>query len=209
MSRFITATLDGIEITRAKDVKKHGDHDQSSHGAWANGNGVQDEKSLEQHIESQPKTKKFWTLRDKYVNDDERTLSMNRNLRGNKPKLTEKILDTDNLCKTGIVKKDIEVYRGAVLPKEMIENLEEGKTFIDKGFQSTDISESSAKFYADMRQETGAKGEPTLFRMTLKKGLNAVGLGSGEVLVQRDARLKVTGKSKSGKYTIVDVEVTK
>lgn len=37
MSRFITATLDGIEITRAEDVAKHGDHDQSSHGSWAHG----------------------------------------------------------------------------------------------------------------------------------------------------------------------------
>ena len=44
MSRFITATLDGIEITRAKDVKKHGDHDQSSHGAWATGTVVDFEK---------------------------------------------------------------------------------------------------------------------------------------------------------------------
>jgi hypothetical protein len=37
MSRFRTDTLDGIEITRAKDVAKHGDHDQSSHGSWAQG----------------------------------------------------------------------------------------------------------------------------------------------------------------------------
>jgi hypothetical protein len=36
MSRFIT-TLEDVEITRAKDVKKHGDHDQSSHGSWATG----------------------------------------------------------------------------------------------------------------------------------------------------------------------------
>ena len=37
MSKFKTETLDGIEITRAKDVEKHGDHDQSSHGSWAHG----------------------------------------------------------------------------------------------------------------------------------------------------------------------------
>jgi GNAT superfamily N-acetyltransferase len=36
MSRFIT-TLEDVEITRAKDVAKHGDHDQSSHGSWAQG----------------------------------------------------------------------------------------------------------------------------------------------------------------------------
>jgi len=38
MSRFVTM-LEDVEITRAKDVKKHGDHDQSSHGAWATGGG--------------------------------------------------------------------------------------------------------------------------------------------------------------------------
>lgn len=37
MSKFLTDTLDGIKITRAKDVEKHGDHDQSSHGSWAHG----------------------------------------------------------------------------------------------------------------------------------------------------------------------------
>jgi hypothetical protein len=36
MSRFVTM-LEDVEITRAKDVKKHGDHDQSSHGSWAQG----------------------------------------------------------------------------------------------------------------------------------------------------------------------------
>jgi len=43
MSRFLTDTLDGIEITRANDVKKHGDHDQSSHGSWAHGVQVEPE----------------------------------------------------------------------------------------------------------------------------------------------------------------------
>jgi GNAT superfamily N-acetyltransferase/transcriptional regulator with XRE-family HTH domain len=37
MSKFLTDTLDGIKITRAKDVEKHGEHDQSSHGSWAHG----------------------------------------------------------------------------------------------------------------------------------------------------------------------------
>jgi GNAT superfamily N-acetyltransferase len=36
MSRFITM-LGDVEITRAKDVAKHGEHDQSEHGNWARG----------------------------------------------------------------------------------------------------------------------------------------------------------------------------
>ncbi len=43
MSRFVTM-LEDVEITRAKDIEKHGDHDQSSHGNWATGGaeGVSD-----------------------------------------------------------------------------------------------------------------------------------------------------------------------
>ena len=37
MSRFVTDTLDGIEITRANDVHKHGTGDQKPHGSWAHG----------------------------------------------------------------------------------------------------------------------------------------------------------------------------
>ena len=36
MSRFVTM-LGDVEITRAKDVAKHGEHDQSEHGNWARG----------------------------------------------------------------------------------------------------------------------------------------------------------------------------
>jgi GNAT superfamily N-acetyltransferase len=37
MSRFLTDSLDGIEITRANSVIKHGTHDQKTHGNWATG----------------------------------------------------------------------------------------------------------------------------------------------------------------------------
>ena len=38
MSRFVTDSLDGIEIIRANKVIKHGEHDQKKHGNWASGN---------------------------------------------------------------------------------------------------------------------------------------------------------------------------
>jgi len=36
MSRFLTDSLDGVEIIRANGVIKHGTHDQKTHGSWAN-----------------------------------------------------------------------------------------------------------------------------------------------------------------------------
>jgi len=40
MSRFLTDSLDGIEIIRANSVIKHGTHDQKTHGSWATGMGA-------------------------------------------------------------------------------------------------------------------------------------------------------------------------
>jgi GNAT superfamily N-acetyltransferase len=37
MSRFLTDSLDGIEIIQANSVIKHGTHDQKTHGNWATG----------------------------------------------------------------------------------------------------------------------------------------------------------------------------
>ena len=37
MSRFLTDSLDGVEIIRANSVIKHGTHDQKTHGNWATG----------------------------------------------------------------------------------------------------------------------------------------------------------------------------
>lgn len=165
-------------------------------------------KFYEEHFEPQPETEEFQRLRDKYVVADTPTLKMNRQLREGGG-LTQRVKDADKLCAAGEVKKEVGVYRGAVLPKEMVDGLKQGTSFTDKGFQSTDISRGSAEFYAGLRLENGASGQLTLFRMTLKPGLNAVDVGYGEIVLQRNATMKVTGKSKSGKYTIVDVEVTK
>ena len=38
MSKFITDSLDGIDIIRAENVAKHGEHDQKTQGKWASGN---------------------------------------------------------------------------------------------------------------------------------------------------------------------------
>ena len=50
MSRYLTM-LGDVEITRAKDLEKHGEHDQSSHGSWATGgaSGVSDSELERAH----------------------------------------------------------------------------------------------------------------------------------------------------------------
>jgi hypothetical protein len=154
------------------------------------------------------KGEKFDVLRTKYVVADTPTLKMNKQLRQGGG-VTQRVKDADALCAMGVVKERVGVYRGAVLPKEMVASLKIGTSFVDKGFQSTDVSKSSAEFYAGVRQDDGAKGIKVLFRMTLDKGLNAIDLGYGEIAVQRNATMTITNKSKSADFTIIDVEVSK
>jgi hypothetical protein len=164
-------------------------------------------KFYEEHFEKN-ETEDFARLRTKYVVADTPTLKMNQQLREGGG-LTQRVKDADALCAMGVVKERVGVYRGAILPQTMVDSLKVGTSFVDKGFQSTDVLKSSAKFYAEVRKDDGAKGTNVLFRMTLNKGLNAVDVGYGEIAVQRNATMTVTNKSKSGDFTIIDVEVTK
>ena len=164
-------------------------------------------KFYEEHFEKN-ETEDFRRLRDKYVVADTPTLKMNKQLREGGG-LTQRVKDADALCAMGVVKERVGVYRGAILPQEMVDSLKVGTSFVDKGFQSTDVSKSSAEFYAETRKSGGAEGTGVIFRMTLNKGLNAVDVSYGEVVVQRNATMTVTKKSKSGNWTIIDVEVSK
>ena len=150
----------------------------------------------------------FDALRGKYVVADKPTLKMNKQLREGGG-LTQRVKDADKLVSMGVVKQEVGVYRGAILPKELINTIKVGTSFTDKGFQSTDVSKESAEFYARVRKENGAQGEFVLFRYTLKKGLNAVDVHYGEIVVQRNAKITVTKKTKSGEYTIIDATVDK
>jgi len=173
---------------------------------WKEGNDLKVE-FYNKHFSKTPETEEFQKLRDKYVVADAPTLKMNRQLREGGG-LTQRVKDADALCASGEIKNDVLVYRGAVLPQEMLDNVKVNSSFIDKGFQSTDLSKSSAEFYAETRKSDGAKGELTLFNMTLKKGVTAVNVNFGEIVVKRLSKMVVTGKSTNDKYTIIDVEVS-
>jgi len=164
-------------------------------------------KFYDEHFEKN-ETEDFDRLRDKYVVADTPTLKMNKQLREGGG-LTQRVKDADALCAMGVVKERVGVYRGAFLPKELIDTIKVGTSFTDKGFQSTDVDKSSAQFYARSRKEGGAQGELVLFRYTLEKGLNAIDVSYGEVVVQRNATITVTKKTKSGEYTIIDATVNK
>lgn len=245
-------------------VLKHGEHDQKTHGNWAEGRSsypeaelnaldkereqvyaqmraLEKKKNFESYTEKyndpeykklrakvdkiseewqalrqkfyddnfdqKPEDEEFQRLRDKYVVADTPTVKMNRQLREGGG-LTQRVKDADKLVQYAVLTNDIGVYRGAILPKVMVDSLKVGTSFVDKGFQSTDESETTARGYADSRREQGASGENVLFRMTVKAGLNAVSVDFGEIVVQRNTQMTVTKKTKSGDWTIIDVEVS-
>ena len=164
-------------------------------------------KFFDEHFE-QNQTDDYDRLRDKYVVADTPTLKMNMQLRAGGG-LTQRVKDADALCAMGVVKERVGVYRGAILPSEMVSSLKVGTSFTDKGFQSTDVSQKTAKGYAESRKYGGAQGEQVIFRMTLNKGLNAIDVGYGEIAVQRNTKMTVSKKTKSGDWTIIDVEVSR
>jgi len=149
----------------------------------------------------------FMAIRDEYVVPDEKTLKTNASLRST-GRVTTKVKRFDSLVEQGKVKAPMRVYRGAVLSPDQVDTLEVGTSFVDRGFQSSGIEMSDATFYVGERARDIA-GTKVLFEYDLQTGLNAVNVGYGEVVIQRGAKVTITGSSIKGDYTIIQAEVSK
>ena len=162
-SNFVTL-LEDVTITRAKDVKKHGEHDQSSHGSWATGNfdeEAQGEESQNTYFDKygmkflgdgkkEPvgisreeisaldfytgdgfsDINTFWRRGENETTPDNTSEQVKfeqiEKLSANLDKLIEESPDFFG---------DKNLYR--VVGKSLIDELEEGDVFTDKGFMST------------------------------------------------------------------------
>lgn len=150
---------------------------------------------------------KFRDIRNEYVVPDEKTLQTNAGLRRT-GRVTTKVQRFDSMVAEGQIINPTKVHRGAILSPEQVKTLQPGTSFVDRGFQSVGIEVSDATMYGDSRARNIA-GEKVLFDYTLQPGLNAVNVGYGEIVVQRGAKVTVTGLGKSGDYTVVRAEVSK
>lgn len=147
MSRFVTMLAD-VEITRAKDVKKHGEHDQSSHGAWATGGGDSTSEGSNNKGVGYQETDKhpqynFNSIEgvDVEYYTSEGAWKVNELLRTNKTdedrdELRGIIKSLDKEIKKTSAPRDMTLYRG-ISGVSQFENLREGDTFVDKAFVST------------------------------------------------------------------------
>lgn len=146
-------------------------------------------------------------IRDEYVVPDELTLKTNAGLRRT-GRVTTKVQRFDKMVEAGEVDQPTKVFRGAALPAEQTAKLTPGTTFIDRGFQSTDYTLSGAEGYLNSRHRD-IGGEKVMFEYTLQPGLNAVNVGYGEIVLQRGAKVSITGVAKKGDLTVVQAEVSK
>jgi hypothetical protein len=139
--------------------------------------------------------------RDLYVGDDKGTVEMNYALRNGLPVPSSLVKKIDTLVKSSKLKRDYIFHRGAILTREQVDALNGGDVFTDHGFQSSSTDLGVALSYIDSRFENksyiGEDGDAvkSMFHITAPKGFNAVSVaGGGEVILARDAEMKITKK---------------
>ncbi len=147
-------------------------------------------------------------VRDDWVVDKNgATLRTNAALRRT-GRSSAKVERFDSMVAEGEIIKPTAVYRAAVLQPEQIETFQVGSSFVDRGFQSVAHESKEAIFYGNARADD-IDGEKVLFNYTLQTGLNAVDVGYGEIVVQRGAKISITGIGKQGEFTVIDADVSK
>lgn len=178
MNKFVTE-LEDIEIIRAKDVIKHQQHDQQSHGNWATGNyskiggaGVDITKKLDE-IFADPETtldlqNRLQAQVDAGQKRSDVALDLIIKLQGfdGKPKTTKTLKDLDELEKSG---EYVTVYRGVTdfsseaynsgigdenskisqTSQQSINDFTEGEYFSGQGLAGSGTYTSSSKDRAD------------------------------------------------------------
>jgi hypothetical protein len=141
MSRFITM-LGDVEITRAEDVAKHGDHDQSSHGSWATGVGYKDSDEHPKYdsAENGVNVEYYTSVGSWEINGLLRTGKVPEDSNSNKEEIRDYIKSLDTEISKTSTPRDLVLFRGTSgTGTEVFEKLKVGDIYIDKGFVSTTL----------------------------------------------------------------------
>jgi hypothetical protein len=134
----------------------------------------------------------YQQARDGYVVDDEKTLAMNRALRGGREP-SQKAQMTDWAIKQVTVQQPTVVTRDALLTPQQHEALQVGSTYTDKAFQSTVIGEGGSG-YASIRQADYPGTNVVINDITLPPGLNVGPFAYGEVVLPRNTTIEITDR---------------
>jgi hypothetical protein len=192
---------------------KHADHDQSDHGIWATGSSASPEMTKNQYDTVHEYTRNGYrnlneTLREGDREDVEYELE------------SERVKALDALIAANSLTKDTVVYRGVKLNDDQRwdygnytdwKYVNSGDILQDEGYMSTAKSYNEA---AKFMSFGGHSGQPIMFEITVPAGSPALDVNAAmkdyeskngsslfypyesEILLPRQTRLEITGKSE-------------
>ena len=134
----------------------------------------------------------FQTARDKYVVDDDKTLAMNRALRGGRAP-SQTALMTDWAISQVTVQATTQLTRDALLTSEQHEQLQVGTRYTDKGFQSTELG-TGGSGYGSLRLKDYPGTSLVINDITVPPGVNVGPFYFGEVVLPRNTTLEITDR---------------
>jgi hypothetical protein len=203
----------------AEKVLKHEEHDQSTHGSWADGstsNTISENEFYATYqglkLEDMEEYKLNWYT--------QKGVQLNNELRSNKtdPALIEKaVKEIDSAIEKAPKFPNREVYR--VAPSFLSKGMEVGTVIQDLGYQSTTIADLSKPENGSLLRMLGgiSSGEKSLIRINLgSKGTgiylpavtrDSVAAQEREFLLPRNTKLRYTGNEKFELTTIHKFEV--
>jgi 2'-5' RNA ligase len=159
------------------------------------GGDALDTPSAKPKARSQPgiDLKAVGKIRDNYVINDRQTVAHNESIRSGDPTPAAKAWRTrvDKLVSSSRVTNDSVVYRGAVLPPELIMKLRPGARLTDPGIISTDEDRGTADFYADTRASYIPGMIKTMFHVNVPAGTPGADVGYGEFVFGSDSTFNI------------------
>jgi hypothetical protein len=142
-----------------KPVLKHGDHDQSSHGAWSTGVGYKDSDKHPEYdfnSEDSPNIEYYTNVGSWEINGLLRTGKVPKDSNSDKEEIDDWIKSLDNEIGKTSAPRDLVLFRGTSgTGTEVFEKLKVGDIYTDKGFVSTTLDIKVAPEF--MSTATGGK----------------------------------------------------
>lgn len=141
--------------------------------------------------------------RSKYVVSDVWATKINDKLRKDKalsPKQQTEFEAVKKWAESETIIKPVSLYRVSILPDAVLDKLQPGTSYLEKGFQSTSISPSDMINYGVSRRlggdtHTAISGNRVYFRLNAPKGTKAVDAYSEEVVLPPNTQVSVTSRA--------------
>lgn len=150
-----------------------------------------------------------WKQRDRYVMQDQNTITQNASLRTGDPTPAAQrwAADMRRMVRSSEMEQDTTVFRGAAMPPDVVMSLRPGAVIHDRGMVSTDASRDQALFYGGERQWRTPGAFNTLFEIRVPAGTPAMDVGVGEIVLDHDNDFRIVSSRMDGDTVHVVMEL--